>query len=355
MDGPGVESAKTSHILPEKQMRFAVRAISVAVVLAALASRALSAQEPAPTPTPQPADPAVSAPPVEAAPAPVPAEVPVPAGSAVDVPLPGAPPPPALPAARIVDPPAISISKLPTENPFGLPFDTPATLPTKLPFTDAALTSGFFVSVRVDPTGHAISVRRDRDPIPSLAGESMRSIQRWTITPARRGGQAVETWGPYRLELAVEIDAPKVLQSTLTPVTPQTPLPAPFAWPSETDWLESRKPGPTPEGTVSILEVDTAPVPTKTPWSADSFKGPFSVKYWIKVDKNGRVERAIPLEVSDPVLLAYFRRAISGWVLRPAQSKGVPVESWNELTMSGTISFDAEVKQISALRRAIGP
>jgi hypothetical protein len=183
----------------------------------------------------------------------------------------------------------------------------------------------------------------------------MRSIQRWTITPARRGGQAVDTWGAYRLELSVEIDAPKILQQQLTPVTPQTPLPAPFSWPAETEWLESRKPAPTSDGTVSILEVDTAPVPTKSPWSADSFKGPFSVRYWIKVDKNGRVERAIPLEVSDPVLLAYFRRAMNGWVLRPAQAKGAPVDSWNELTISGTISFDADIKQISALRRAIGP
>ena len=254
-----------------------------------------------------------------------------------------------------MDAPSIAIEKLPTGNPFGMPFETPAALPQKLVFTDAALTTTFFVSVRVDPTGKPVSVRRDRDPIPSVAAESMRSIQRWTITPARRSGQAVETWGAYRLELAVEIDAPKILTSTLTPVTPQTPLPAPFAWPAEAEWLENRKPGPTPEGTVSILEVDTAPVPTKTPWTADSFRGPFSAKWWIKVDKNGRIEKAIPLDVTDPVLLAYFRRAMSGWGLRPAQAKGAPVESWNELTLSGTISFDDEIKQISALRRAIGP
>ncbi len=331
-------------------MSFVVRVFSVAVLLAASASRALPAQEPPPVPTPPPADSPVSAPPIEAGPASVPTDSPVSAAAPL-----APPPPPALPAARIVDAPSISIAKLPTANPFGLAFDTPAALPQKLLFTDAALTTSFFVSVRVDPTGRPLSVRRDRDPIPSVAGESMRSIQRWTITPARRAGQAVETWGAYRLELAVEVDAPKILSSTLTPVTPQTPLPAPFAWPAEAAWLESRKPGPTPDGTVSILEVDTAPVPTKTPWSADSFKGPFSARWWIKVDRNGRIEKAIPLDVSDPVLLAYFRRAMSGWVFRPAQAKAAPVESWNELTLSGTISFDDEIKQISALRRAIGP
>ncbi|MET0620800.1 MAG: hypothetical protein ABW056_11005 [Thermoanaerobaculia bacterium] len=323
-------------------MRFVVRAFSIAILLGAAASRALHGQEPAPAPTPPPAESPVETPPpvTETAPAAAPLT---------------APAPPPIPAARLHDSATVAISKLPTENPYGSVLDVPAALPPKLPFTDAVLSTGFFVSVRVDPTGKAISVRRDRDPIPSLAAESMRSIQRWTITPARRSGQAVETWGAYRLELTVEIDSPKVTQATLTPVTPQTPLPAPFAWPPDTEWLESRKPGPTPEGTVSLLEVDTAPVPTKTPWSADTFKGPFSGRWWIKVDKNGRIERAIPLEVTDPVFLAYFRRAMSSWVLRPAQVKGAPVESWNELAMSGTISFDDEIKQIQALRRAIGP
>jgi hypothetical protein len=337
-------------------MHFVFRVLSVAV-LAAAASRALPAQEPAPPPVPAPVptpQPVITeeVPSSAPSPAPVTAEAPVPAGAPLGAP---APAPPPLPAARIVDTPTVSIAKLPADNPYGLPFETPAALPAKLPFNDAVLTTGFFVSARVDPTGKAISVRRERDPIPSLAGESMRSIQRWTITPARRGGQAVETWGAYRIELGVEVDSPKVTQMQLTPVTPQTPLPAPFAWPAEADWLENRKPGPAPEGTVSILEVDTAPMPQKTPWSADSFKGPFSMKSWVKVDRNGKIERAIPLEVSDPVLLAYFRRAMSAWVVRPAQAKGVPVDSWNELTMSGTISYDVEIKQISALRRAIGP
>ncbi len=341
-------------------MLFAARGLPVAVLLAALAGGSSLAQEPAPAPTPAPAEPAATAPPPAPgadSPAPVtstnlqeapPSSAPVPAALAP-------PAPPAVPSARIVDPPSVSIAKLPPQNPYGKAVDISAGLPQKLPFTDAKLSAGDFVSVRVDPTGKVLQVRRDRDPIPSLAGETMRSIQRWTITPARRGGQAVDTWGAYRLELAVEIDAPKILQQTLTSVTPQTPMPAPFSWPAETEWLESRKPAALSDGTVSILEVDTAPVPTKTPWSADSFKGPFSVRYWIKVDKNGRVERAIPLEVSDPLLLAYFRRAMASWVLRPAQAGGAPVESWNELSLSGTISWDDDIKQISALRRSIGP
>ncbi len=255
---------------------------------------------------------------------------------------------------RIVEPPSVTAQRLPSENPYAATVDVPAALPQKLPLTDANLSIGFFVSMRVDPTGKTVTARRERDPIPSLAGETLKSLQRWTFNPARRSGQAVDTWGAYRLDLAVEIDAPKIVQQTLTPVAAATALPTPFGWPSDAEWLESRHPSNPSDGTISILEVDTAPIPQKSPWSAGSYKGAFSAKFWIKVDKTGKVEKAIPIEVTDPVLLPYFRRAMSAWMLRPAQAGGAPVASWNELSLSGQVSFDDEIKQIAALRRAIG-
>src|SRR5262245_28394012 len=150
-------------------MRLAVRAVPVAVLLAALAGGSSSAQEPAPAPTPVPVPPVGSAPlssvpsaaPVTAAPQ----EVPPPGGA----PAPGLAPAPApapftVPPARIVDTSSVSIAKLPSQNPYGKAVDVPAALPPKLPFTDAKLTAGDFVSVRVDPTGKVLQVRRDRDP-----------------------------------------------------------------------------------------------------------------------------------------------------------------------------------------------
>ncbi len=351
-----------SHILPDKRMRFALRGSWAAALLAASVGRALLAQDPAPVPTPQPADAPGSAPAPAGAPTPAPAAAPSAPPVSVVSSAPAATPaaavspgPASAPPVRIVDAPNVWVAKIPSENPYGRVLDAPAALPPKLPFNDAKMSAGFFVSVRVDPTGKPLAVRRDRDPIPSLAAETMKSIQRWTITPARRGGQPVDTWGAYRLDLAVEIDAPKITQAAMMPITPTTPLPSPFAWPAESDWLESRRPPPPTDGTISILEVDAAPIPQKAPWSADSYKGPFTAKYWVQVDKTGRVAHAIPIEISDPVLLAYFRRAMGAWVLKPAQSKGAPVESWNELVLAGQISFDDEIKQISALRRAIGP
>jgi hypothetical protein len=266
----------------------------------------------------------------------------------------GPTPIPAATALRIVETPSVTVAKLPAENPFGGAADVPAALPQKLAFNDAAISAGFFVSIHVDPTGKAVLARRERDPIPSLAGETLKSLQRWTLIPARRAGQPVDTWGAYRLELGVEVRAPKITQMTMGPVLPSAALPTPFDWPNETAWLESRKTATPTDGTVPIVEVDTAPMPQKTPWSADSFKGAFNAKYWVKVDKAGHVEKAIPLEISDPVLLAYFRQAMNSWILRPAQKGGAPVASWNELTLSGTVSYNVDLKQITALRRPIG-
>ena len=319
-------------------MRFSIRVLPSAALLAGSIAAAAIAQAPPPEATPTPA--------------PIAAE-PAPAAATVPALVPPAPTPST--AMRIVDPPVIFIARLPAENPFGSTAQVPAALPTKLPFEDAATASSSFVSIRVDPTGKALSVRRERDPIPSLSAEALKSLTRWSFTPARKGGQAVDTWGAYKLGLYVEMREPKILQVTLTPITPSTPLPTPLAWPSDDAWFDARKPPPYTDGTVPIDQVDTAPIPQKTPWSADSYKGPFSVKFWVHVDKAGRIVRAIPLESTDPVLLPYFRKTMGTWMLRPAQTNGAPVESWNELALAGTISYSVDVKQIAALRRAIGP
>ena len=142
------------------------------------------------------------------------------------------------------------------------------------------------------------------------------------------------------------------MQPVLTPVTPATPVPRPLLWPSDEVWLESRNAPPT-DGTVPLETLDAPPMPRKTPWDADSYKGPFSARFWVKVTSTGTVEKAVPLQVSEPVLLPYLRRAMSSWAFRPAQLNGAPVDSWNELTLSGQVGYDVELKQIASLRRTL--
>jgi hypothetical protein len=316
-------------------------------MLAALAAAAVSlpmrGQEPVPTPTP-------GAP--LAAPAATPA--PQPTVSAADVALP-LPTPIAPTALRIRDLPSITVEKLSADNPYGRAVDTSAALPQKLVFVDAETLAPFFLSVHVDAAGRPLSVRRDRDPVPSLAAETLKSVSKWTFTPARKGGQPVDCWGAYRVDLQVEIRSPKITQMTLTAVTPSTPIAKPFDWKPEADWFESRHIAAPEDGSVALDQVDIAPMPQKTPWSGDSYKGPFSARYWVLVDKTGRITRAVPIEISDPVLFAYLRKAMAGWLLKPAQAGGTPVDSWNELVLGGTISYSDEIKQIIALRKNIGP
>ena len=308
-------------------------------MLAALAAAALSlpvrGQEP-PPPTPTPAA----------------APTPEPAASAADIGLP-LPTPIAPTALRIRDLPSITVEKLPADNPFGKTVEVPAALPQKLVFADAEILAAFFLH-HVDPAGRALSVRRDRDPVPSLAAETLKSVSRWTFAPARKGGQPVETWGAYRVDLQIEIRSPKITQMTLTPVAPSAPVPKPFEWRPEAEWLDSRHVPAPDDGSVSIDQVDTAPIPQKTPWSGDSYKGPFTARYWVLVDKTGRITKGIPIEISDPVLLAYLRKAMGGWLLRPAQTGGAAVDSWNELVLGGTVSYSDDIKQIIALRKNIG-
>ncbi len=229
----------------------------------------------------------------------------------------------------------------------------PASLPPKLTFVDATVSSAEFVSVRVDATGKPIGFRLERDPIPPLAGEVQRSLARWTFEPARASGGPVETWASLRLDLTVEIDAPRSVQSSLVLVTPATPVPRPLPWPADDVWLESRKGRPPTDGGVALETVDTPPMPKKTPWDADSYKGQFSAKFWVRVKANGALEKAIPLDASDPVLVPYLRRAMSGWAFRPAQANGAPVDSWNELSLAGQVSYSVDLKQIASLRKSL--
>jgi len=246
-----------------------------------------------------------------------------------------------------------SVSHLPADNPFGLVAEEPALLPPKPAFPESMIPASLFAAVRVDPTGRVVQSRIVRDPIPSLAAESRRSFeQRWSFDPAVKAGHPVESWGSVRLDLQVEV-RPREEQATLTPVTPATPLPVPFLWGEDAKWYEGYRVNPPSDGTVPVEQVDTTPVPKKTKWTADSYKGPFSCRLWVKVGAAGRVEKMIPIQVSDPVLIPYMRRTVSAWSIRPARVKGQAVDSWNELSVSGQLSYSVDLKQINNLRKTL--
>jgi hypothetical protein len=283
------------------------------------------------------------------------AELPAALAQAPPAPTPpaGAPAAPAITPQKLNDPPVVSILRLPADNPFGANVETPALAPPKPIFTESVVTASFFGAMRVDKAGRVSQSRRVRDPIPSLAQDTKKSLDRWAFEPARKGGQPVETWASARIDLAIEVRPPKVEQLTLTPITPASPIPAPFDWGTDNGWYESLTVTPLSDGTVAVEQVDIPPNPKKYPWYADSHRGPFSCRLWVKVGASGKIEKVIPIQVSDPVLIAYLRQQLPNWPIRPARIKGQPAETWNELTLAGTVGYSIEVKQAVTLRKTL--
>jgi hypothetical protein len=317
------------------------RKIGVAAAAGLLAVSLARAQNPPPaeaTPAPTPV-PASAAPVVPAAPPPA-------AAPSVAVPAPA-------PILRLVDPPSIAVESLPTENPFASPADAPAMAPVKPVYADSRVPVALFAMVRVDPKGKPVTVRRARDPIPSLAAQTQASLMRWTFDPGRKTGQPVDGWAALRLDLTAEIDSPKVEQFLLTPVTANTPIPQPIVWGTDAAWLESVKPGPAVDGTISPEQLDTPPMPKKQPWSSSSYKGPFSVKFWVRINPAGHVEKALAISASDPLLINYFRRTMESWLFRPARAGNAAAATWNELTLGGQIAFSTDLRSTAALRQSL--
>ncbi len=314
-----------------------------------LSAAPAAAQETAPPPPPADSPSAVPTP----LPTPTPVPAPSPSASAPTAPPPGAPSGALLPT-RLSDPPSVRIETLPPENPFGLAVESPAALPAKPTFVDQVVEEPLYAAVRVDRSGKPGPSRRVRDPIPSLAAETKKSFERWVFEPGRQAGQPVDTWASVRVDLRVEVKSRRIEQIALTPVTPTSPLPVPLEWPADTAWYEGLSAAAAPtDGTVPVEALETLAIPKKTKWDADSYKGPFSVRLWVRITAAGRVDRAIPLQASDPVLLSDFRRQIAAWQFHPARSNGQAVDSWAELAMAGQISFSVDVKQISNLRKSL--
>ncbi|MCA1611892.1 MAG: hypothetical protein LC780_13755 [Acidobacteria bacterium] len=341
-----------------------LRAFSGLALAAGLffAGATAAAQEPAPAPTPA-ATPAAPMGETAASPAPTGAAAPtapaarpaVPANPRV-APGSGGPSssPPAPSAQRLSDPPSVRIETLPAENPFGLTAEAPAALPPKPVFTDQVVEEPLYASVRVDRTGKPGTSRRARDPIPSLAAETKKSFDRWVFEPGRRGGQPVDSSVSVRIDLRIEVKAPKIEQITLTPVTPASPLPAPLDWRPDSAWYDSLPAAPPPtDGSVAVEQLESLAIPKKTKWDADSYRGPFSVRVWVHITAAGKADRSIPIQASDPVLLSDFRRQIGSWQFRPARVNGQPVDSWAELVVSGQIGYSVDVKQIANLRKSL--
>lgn len=265
-----------------------------------------------------------------------------------------APPTPALGAPlRITDTGTTLVARLPSDNPFGAAVDVPAAAPVKPTIPKIQITEEMYVAVHVDAKGKALGFKRVRDPIPSLAADTQKSLSRWAFDPPRKGGQPVDTWTSLRLDLSFEIDPLKVEQLAMTPITRETPIATPFEWPTAAAWLDSVRPTPPADGSVPLEQLDLPPTPRKYPWSADSLKRPITARLWVRVTSTGKVDKIVPIQIADPFLIAYLKKGLSLWLFKPARIGTANVESWSDLTISGTVDCSIELKQVVSLRKTL--
>jgi hypothetical protein len=265
-----------------------------------------------------------------------------------------APPTPALGAPlRITDTGTTLVARFPSDNPFGAALDAPAAAPAKPTIQKIQMTEEMYVAVRVDAKGKAVAFKRVRDPIPSLAADTQKSLSRWAFDPPKKGGQPVDTWTSLRLDLSLEVDPLKIEQLAMTPVTRETPMATPFEWPTAAAWLDSVRVPPPADGSLPLEQLDLPPTPRKYPWSADSLKRPITAKLWVRVSAAGKIDRFVPIQVADPFLIGYMKKGLGLWVFRPARLGTANVDSWNELTISGTIDCSIELKQVVSLRKTL--
>lgn len=258
-----------------------------------------------------------------------------------------APAPPADPVRPIV-------MSLPEKNPFACEADSGATILTREFPSGIEATIPEFVSVRIDRTGKIEEVLLVHDPIPSLEAQQRESFKKWEFLPPKKTGLDVAGWSTVRLDLKFEFSRPQITRAEFVPVAPTTPVPAvlPGRW--DERWIDAAPPLTDLRGAEAVEALDVPPLPRKTKWYADRFKGPFDVKLWIEVSPTGRATRIVSVEMKDPALLAYLKSAISRWSFAPARKGAQPVSCWGVLNLAGTISYDVSLVRSASIKKSAG-
>lgn len=268
---------------------------------------------------------------------------------------------PGLLLAQTPEPPAASgdpvrpvVMAMPDRNPFACDADTGAAIVTReLPSgVEAAIAE--FVSIRLDRTGKIEDVLLVHDPLPSLEVQQRESFKKWEFLPPKKTSVEVSGWTTVRLDLKVEYARPQVTRADFLPVAATTPVPAvlPTRW--DEGWIETAPPVADLHGAEKVESLDTAPLPRRTKWYADRFKGPFQAKLWIEVSPAGKATRIVPVEMKDAALLGYFKGAIARWTFTPARKAGQAVPCWGMLDLAGTISYDVSLLRSASIKKSAG-
>ncbi len=177
-------------------------------------------------------------------------------------------------------------------------------------------------------------------PLPAL-------LPRWRFTPAKKGGQPVQTWMTYGIELAVSLEKAVFTAFTLEPIRKDDPLVATVPDTTGDAWM-SRYPhdvDPKDSSAISIEDVDVLPSPEKTPWSLDASRARARVTALVEVSEQGTVSRFLPTGETEPLLGAWVKAFAAKWRVTPATAGGRPVSCWMALDATLDYTLDSAKKK----------
>ena len=248
-----------------------------------------------------------------------------------------------------------AVMKLPETNPYACDSDTPPALASREMPSGIEAAVAAYAACRLDPQGRVAEVLLLHDPVPSLAPQVVASLQRWDFVPPKKAGAPVSGWATLRLDLNVEFSRPQITRATFTRVSPEEPLPVPLTDRWDESWIATAPPLKDLRGAEPPETLDLQPLPRKTKWLADRYRGPFPVRLWIEVSPQGKAVRLVPVGLKDPVLLLYLQRAAAHWNFAPASKGGSAVSCWGILDLDGTIGYDVSLLRAASIKKSAGP
>jgi hypothetical protein len=212
---------------------------------------------------------------------------------------------------------------------------------------DLATRQPIFFTVHLLETGRVAEALPVEPPLKAFATNLPALVPRWRFTPAKKGGQPVQTWATYGIELAVSLEKAVFTTFTLEPIRKDDPLVAAVPDTTGDAWMARypRDIDPKDAALVSIEDVDVLPSPEKTPWSLDAARARARVTALVEVSEQGTVSRFLPTGETEPLLGAWLKAFAAKWRFTPAVSGGRPVSCWMALDVTLDYTLDSAKKK----------
>jgi hypothetical protein len=247
------------------------------------------------------------------------------------------------------------LMKLPDANAYACDAEVPPALASREMPSGVEASAAAFAACRLDPEGRVQEVLLLHNPFPSLAPQMIASLQRWEFVAPKKAGAPVSGWATLRLDLKVEFSRPQIARASFVKVSPQDPLPAPLTDRWDESWIATAPPLKELHSAEPPESLDVQPLPRRTKWLADRYRGPFPAKLWIEVSPQGRAARIVPVGLKDPVLLLYLQRAAARWNFAPARKGAAAVSCWGILDLDGTVGYDVSLVRAASIKKSAGP